>query len=393
MRKKICTHTKFLAATAMMLVLGFAATRAQAGTRYVVTNDDFSGNFTQNTLTFYTVEANGNLLLTKKVQVGVTGLPGGFFPAQRVVSLNAAGNQCVFASEAATGLISGVDVPTLTYTGDGQGSSNDTGLSNGIGLALNSQYLYASFTDDSVIGTFQIMPNCSLSFVGDLPVLGLQGGIVDGMAVHGNLMVVTYGDGSIESFNIGNGIPASNGDQQNSTGSAVGNSYPSAIDITRDGHFALFGDTSTAAMIEVSDISSGKLTKTVVYKSTAGVNSSNILLSPDESILYIANTQGDAVTAAFFNRKTGSLGRSCMSNYLRGYSSVFSYLSGLAVPSPKGNGGGVYVAEFGVPAGIAMIQLTVSNGTCSMHEAPGSPVRDPNSPGLLSITNFPPRDF
>ena len=376
---------------AITLICGTAF--AGSTPRYLITNDDVSGNFTPNSLTFYTIQANGSLTLTQQVQIGVTGLPGGLFPAKRLVALNVSGNQCVFASVAATGLISGVDVTTLTYEGDAQGSSQDTGLSNGIGLALNNHYLYASFTDSSDIGTFQIGGNCSLSFLGDLNVSGLQGGIVDGMAVHGNLLVVTYGDGSIESFNIADGIPVSNGDKQNSTGSVGGSSYPSAVDITRDGHFALFGDTSTATQIEVSDISSGKLGQTVVFRSSLGINSSNILLSPDETLLYIANTQGDAVTAAFFDRKSGRLRNGCMSNYLKGYSSVWSYLSALAMPSEKGNGGGVYVAEFGVPAGIAMVQLSVSNGSCTLKEAPGSPVQDPNSPGLLSITTFPPRSF
>ncbi len=46
---------------------------------------------------------------------------------------------------------------------------------------------------------------------------------------------------------------------------------------------AIFGDTSTQIVVEVSDISSGKLTPTVVYTSKAGINSSNVMLSPDET--------------------------------------------------------------------------------------------------------------
>ncbi len=187
-----------------------------------------------------------------------------------------------------------------------KGSSGDTGLSNGVGLALNAQYLYASFTDSSTIGTFQIEPSCGLSFVGDVTVGGLQGGIIDGMAVHGDMLVATYGDGSIESFSLASVMPVSNGDKQNSTGSRGGNSYPSAVDITQDGRFALFGDTSTSTMIEVSDISSGKLSPTVVYQSPTSINSSNIMLSPDETLLYISNTQGDRITAAFFDSESGS---------------------------------------------------------------------------------------
>jgi hypothetical protein len=379
------------------MLFGFCCLGSAAGAatlpHYLIANDDPSANFFPNSLTFYTIEPNGQLTLKQQVLIGVTGAQGGYFPANRVVALNASGNQCVFASDAATGEIDGVDVNTLAFVGHANGSSGDTGLSNGVGLALNGQYLYASFTDSSTIGTFQIEPSCGLSFVGDVTVGGLQGGIIDGMAVHGDMLVATYGDGSIESFSLASVTPVSNGDKQNSTGSRGGSSYPSAVDITRDGRFALFGDTSTSTIVEISDISSGKLSKTVVYQSPATINSSNIMLSPDETLLYISNTQGDRITAAFFDSKTGTLNKGCVSNLLRGYSSAWSYLAGLGLASPAGNGRGVYVAEFGSPSSIAEIKVAVSNGKCSLAEVRGSPVLDPNSPGLLSIATFPPRSF
>jgi len=373
-------------------IFGVIATAA-ATPHYLITNDDRSGNYYSNSVTFYTIEADGTLTLKQQVLIGVTGLPGGFFPSNRVVALNASNNQCVFASDAATGEIDGVDVNSLTFAAHARGSSGDTGLSNGIGLALSAQFLYASFTDSSTIGTFQIHPGCSLSFVGDVTVGGLQGGIIDGMAVHGDMLVATYGDGSIESFSLGSVMPISNGDKQNSTGSHGGNSYPSAVDITQDGRFALFGDTSTSTIIEVSDISSGKLSKTVVYQSSASINSSNIMLSPDETILYVSNTQGDRITAAFFDNKTGTLSQGCVSGLLRGYSSAWSYLGGLGLASTAGNGKGVYVAEFGADSSIAELRVNASHGKCTIAEVPGSPVLDPNSPGLLSIATFPPRSF
>jgi hypothetical protein len=373
-------------------LLGGSAAAA-APPHYLITNDDLTGNFFKNSLTFYTIETDGTLTLQQQVLIGVTGIAGGYFPPSRVVVLNASGNQCVFASDAATGEIDGVDVGSLTFLAHAHGSSGDTGLSNGVGLALTAQYLYASFTDSSTIGTFQIEPSCSLSFVGDVTVGGLQGGVIDGMAVHGQMLVATYGDGSIESFNLASGVPVSNEDKQNSTGSSSGSSYPSAVDITRDGHFAVFGDTSTTTMVEVSDISSGKLNKTRVYESQTGINSSNIRLSPDETLLYISNTQGDRITAAFFDSRHGKVLNGCVSDKLKGYSSAWSYLGGLAFASEAGNGQGVYVAEFGAPSSIAEISVNVSNGECSLSEVPGSPIANPDSGGLLSIATFPPRAF
>ncbi|HEV2990183.1 MAG TPA: hypothetical protein VG759_17195 [Candidatus Angelobacter sp.] len=270
------------------VVSGFAS---GAGPHYVVTNDD-SPPALATSVTFYTVGANGLLNMKAKVLIGRGGIAGGYFAANRVNVINSGSAQCVYASVAQGGEINGISVKTLKIGGHAVGSTKDTGASNGVGLAMNSQYLYASFTDSSNIGTFKVQAGCSLKFVGDITVGGLQGGVIDGMVIHGSIMVVTYGDGSIESFNISGGVPVSNGDKQNSTGSRGGNTYPTAIDITQDGHFAIFGDTSPFNVVEVSDISSGKLTPTVVYRLGVARNSSNILLSPDETLLYISNNQG-----------------------------------------------------------------------------------------------------
>jgi len=359
---------------------------------YVMTNDDVGGLFASG-VTFYTVGTGGLLTVKKRVATSGKGIGGGYFAANRVSVLDSTNAECVYASDAATGDITGIVVKTLKIGGSANGSKNDTGASNGIGLAMNSQYLYASFTDSSNIGTFQAKPGCKLKFVSDITVGGLQGGIVDGMVIHGNTMVTTYGDGSIESFNISAGAPVANGDEQNSTGSRGGNVYPNGIDITKDGHYAIFGDTATSTIVEVSDISSGKLTPTVVYHLGDAISASNILLSPDETLLYVSNTQGDRVTAAFFDASTGVVSKGCVSGHLKGYVTGWSYLASLALENTTGTGGTVYVAEFGAPSSIGEIEVKSSGGKCSLTETSKSPVSDPNSPGLLSIGAFPPRPF
>jgi 6-phosphogluconolactonase (cycloisomerase 2 family) len=359
-----------------------------------MTHDDVIP-FVMSGVTFYTVDSNGLLTLKQLVQTGGSGIGGGYFSANRVAVLDTATAQCVYASQATNGNILGIDVNTLQIGGNVSGSITDTGTTNGIGLVMNAQYLYASFTDSSTIGTFQVQPGCSLTFVNDLPVLGLQGGIVTAMTIHGSLMVVTYNDGSIESFNISSGTPVSNGDKQNSTAylRSSGAIYPNGIDITQDGHFALFGDTATSTSVEVSDISSGKLTKTVQYNLGNVISSSNIMLSPDETLLYITNTQGDRITAAFFDSSTGKVSRGCTSARLKNYVSNFSYLASLGMQTTTGTGGVLYVAEFGTTSAIAMMNVTSSNGRCTLTEMSNSPVADPNSAALLSIATFPPRSF
>jgi 6-phosphogluconolactonase (cycloisomerase 2 family) len=305
--------------------------------------------------------------------------------------LDSGNGECVYASQALNGEIVGVPVKTLRVAGHANGSKKDTGASTGVGLAMNAKYLYASFTDSSNIGTFRVQPGCGIKFVGDISVKGRQGGVIFGMVIHGNIMVVTYGDNSIESFNISGGKPVSNGDEQNSTGSRIGNTYPSGVDITQDGHFAIFGDTSPFTIVEVSDISSGKLTPTVVYHLGNALNSSNVLLRPDESLLYISNNQSGTVTAAFFDKSTGKLSKGCVSRPLKGFDG--SYVASLALDQTTGTGRVVYVAEYGAPSSIGMINVKSAGGKCTLTESSHSPVSDPNSPGLLSIGAFPSRPF
>lgn len=379
---------------ALMAALFAVSGLAAAATQYVVSNDDSAFPFVTG-VSFYVVGTNGLPVFQQQVQTGGFGIGGGYFGMNRIAVLNSGNQQCVYSSEAADGKIVGIAVSTLTVGGSATGSDTDGGTSNGIGLAMNSTYLYASFSDSNTIGTFQVQPGCGLAFLNDTSVAGLHLGVINGMAVHGTMLITTYSDGSIESFNISAGTPLSNGDKQNSTATATSQdaTYSNSIDITADGHYAIFGDTSTSLNVEVSDISSGKLTKTNLYTSKAGINSSNVMLSPDETVLYVINTQGATVSALFFNSTTGQLSRGCTSPALSGLSQNWSYLAGVGLISPTGNGGGVYVAEFGGASGIAMVTLSVSGQTCSLQEVAGSPVTDSNTPGLLSIGTFPPRSF
>jgi len=393
-RMKRLRQTWWLRAAALMASVLATSGLATGATQYVVTNDDAAFPYLTS-VSFYTAAPDGLLTFTQQVQTGGTGVGGGFFGTNRISVLDSGNQQCVFASEAYTGDVVGIAVSTLTVSGSATGSPTDSGAANGIGLAMNSQYLYASFTSSNTIGTFQVQPACGLTFVADVSVSGLAGGMINGMMIHGNIMVATFTDGSIESFDISSGTPVSNGDEQYSTAtlSSTDATYPNSIDITSDGHYAIFGDTSTLGVVEVSDISSGKLTPTLVYTSNASINSSNIMLSPDETLLYVINTQGASVSAKFFDKKTGKLSGGCTSARVKGESANWSYLAGLGLISDTGNGGGVYVAEFGSPSAIAMVQLNSSGGKCWLKEVPQSPFADPYSSGLLSIGTFPPRSF
>jgi 6-phosphogluconolactonase (cycloisomerase 2 family) len=376
-----------------MAIAFSASTYAAGATEFVFTNDDQS--LFSPGISIYKVEPSGLLTFQQHVITGGAGIGGGFFGLNRISVSNNSNGGCIYVSQAGSGDIAGIALKTLAVASNTKGSATDAGTANGIGLAMNDDYLYASFTDSNTIGTFKVQSGCSLTFVNDTPVIGLEQGTINGMAVHGNVMAATYTDGSIESFDLSLGPPISRDDKQLSTATknSQGATYPNSVDITKDGHYAIFGDTSTSVVVEVSDITSGKLTKTVVHRSEGSISSSNIMLSPDESVLYVANTQGATVTAMFFDKNTGKLSCGCTSSRIRGQSANWSYLAGMALINTFGNGGGVYVAEFGGDSGIAIVRITSADGKCSLRETIPSPVADPFSPGLLSIGSFPPRSF
>jgi len=361
-----------------VIVAACVLTQSAAAQDYLITNDDSATNG----VSFFTIGSGGSLNFAMEVQGPGLGIGGGLFGISRVAAVNDGSVQCIFATESFTNDVFWI-VPGSGFPGGtASGSPSDDGSANGVGIAANSQYAYVSFSSSNTIATFQVQSGCALAFLSDVPASGLNGGPIDGMALHGNMMIATYADGSMESFSIGAGTPVPNGDKQFSTGSAGGYSYPNGIDITQDGHFAVFGDTST-----------GKLTPTIVYRTHAGISSSNVLLSPDETILYISNTQGDVVSAAFFDKNTGAVTKGCTSHKIRNYVTDWSYLGGLALQQITGNGAGVFVTEFGAPSGIAALNLTVNGAKCNLREAKDSPTTDYYSRGLLSIGRFPPRTF
>jgi len=302
---------------------------------------------------------------------------------------------CIYASNSQSETISGIDARTHKLAGAFHGSHRDNKLaSNGIGLAASDTHLYAAFSGSGNIGTFRIRPDCALEFVGDLHAQGLSGGPAEGMAIHGNLLVAAYGDGSIESFNIFGDMPVSNGDAQFDAG-AKADCVSDAVDITRDGHFAIFGCGSTASAIEISDISSGKLTPTVAYNLGVAWNSGSVRLSPDERLLYISNSSGGRITAAFFDKATGKVRPGCASGPLRGFYSKYAYIGAVATELAVGAGGLLYVPELGTDnqSYIGLLRFTQTANGCTLTEMANSPVAGSPASAWLSIGVYPPRPF
>lgn len=361
---------------------------------YVITNDD---TLLGNSASFYAAgsgQQGPTLTLQNSLALTGRGIGGGFFGSPRLI-FDPAG-QCAYAANAGTNNISSINMQSQQVVGQFAGFQRDRSTSNGIGLAMTANYLYAGFTLSNTLVTYAVLPGCQLSLLDSATVDGLSGGWIGGMAIRGNLLVVAFGDGSIQSFNIANGLPISNDDEQNSSGFA-GAKFPESVDITSDGHFAIFGDAAIGTTVEVSDISSGKLAPTLQYNlgtaanAVIGNNSASVWLSPDESLLYIGNSQGGSVMAAFFNRATGKVTSGCTSRKLSGFYDPWSYVGSLATRDTTGTGGVLYAAEFG--SSIAVLTVQSNGSTCTLTESASSPVAADNSDGLLSIQVYPPRPF
>ncbi len=360
---------------------------------YLIANDDLPFKTAATSGTFFPIASDGSLGNANRVSLGGSGSGGGFFTAGRVSVLQSSTQACAYLSLSGAGEVGAVDINQQEDIGNFSAASTDSSVANGLGLVNNGTYLFASFSSSNTLATFAILPGCGLSFLGDISVMGKHLGTLKGMAAHGNLLVVAYGDGSIESFDVSGGIPISNGDLQNATGYTT-DRFPTGVDITQDGHFAIFGDVSTITSVEVSDVSSGKLSKTVLYNvSSVGGNSNNVYLSPDQSLLYIANTSNGKLTAAFFDKTTGKITPGCTSATLKGFDNRWVFLGSLVTQLNTGTGTVLYAAEYGSSSGVAVVNVASSGGTCTLTEAAKSPVVDPDSTSLLSIGVYPPRSF
>lgn len=374
---------RFLAAA--IVGLSAMASHAANSSQYLITNNDHSRS---NSATVYSIRDNTFLSQVAVILTGGTGNDGiGSVATKRISILNSATQACAFLADADSADVAGISLTTLTATGTFKAESTDS-ASFGMPVVHNGKYVYAGFTGSNTLATYEIQPGCTLKFIQDIPAAGLNSGSILDMWVHHDILVASFQGGSIESFNVAGGVPVPNGDLQYSTGYTLDNSSPSGVDITADGHYAIFGGTNVPPLVEVSDISSGKLEPTVVYSSLgSGGGSEAIWLSPDESLLYFSNFSSSQVSAAFFDKTTGAVSFGCISPTLKGY----NFEAGMATATTTGSGFTLFVAEPNLD--IASVRVTGGSGSCSLTEAPRSPVDDGNTITLDSVGVFPPRPF
>jgi len=323
---------------------------------------------------------------------------------------------CLFVSNGGTLDVAAIIGDLATGTGGPvgvfHGSGADGSIPGTMALAASpdGNYLYVAFNGANNIATFKIATGCGLTFVQDNSVSGPNGGRPIAMAASpgfgstGSILAVAYSDGSIESLSISGGITVRNGDLQFSNLFKLYGSIPQSVDITQDGHYAIFGDAPGArghTDVEVYDISSGHLGTNTSYHGGTGLfgspdGSSNIRLSPNEQLLYVSNNHSGQVTALGFNKNNGSLFFGCTSASLKGFESYWYFTAGIATALPTGSGSVLWVAEDAVVTGtngIGTVLVGSANGTCTLTEAANSPESDTLGGALTSLSAFPLRPF
>jgi hypothetical protein len=379
-----------------IVVVGSGAVDLYAATKhYVLTNDDVAG---PNTATVFLVKGtptNPKLTPVKVIQTGGQGLGGGTYGTVRQALARVSTTECFFVADANSNDIAAIDYKSLKVVGNYQGSTTDDGARNGIGVATRGKHLYASFITSGTVGAFSIQADCSRSVLGYVSAVELTVVQIDGLASHGSILVVTYTDGSIESFNTAGGVPVPNNDKQYTSGFNKYHDINAAdVNITQDGHFAVFSDASVSTQVEVSNISSGKLKPTVDYDSLgSGKNSNNMWLSPDESLIYVSNNQSGQITALFFDKKTGKVSYGCISSALKGFNSTWFTNTGVTTEDATGTGAVLWLAEEGSASLIGIVNVTSTGKKCMLKEAAKYPAKDQNSQNLESLTGYTQRSF
>jgi hypothetical protein len=377
----------------------------QAATSYVITNDD---NPAGNSASIYSIGSGGALNFVTTIPTGGYGRGGGYAAAGRVSVLRSKGQNCAYISDALgpnnnrPGDVASIDMSTLKLVGTYPGTALDSGLLWGIGLAENpaATFLFAAYSTSGTIATYKQGADCALTFKNEIISIGANVGSVDGMKVtpDGKYLIVAFGDASIGSYAINpttGALTLVNRYLVTDSGLATG------VDITSDGKWAVLGTVAfgTGGEVEVAPIhSDGSLGATVGYIPIGqGSNSNNAWLSPDETLIYISDNSSGQITAVPFNKQTGVISTSaaCTSAVLKNFNSTWQLLGNVTTSTRTKLGSPLYAAEWSYtnPGGIAIVDVAVNGGACTLKEAEDSPVADPATDYLMTVGVDPPRSF
>ncbi|HEX8815541.1 MAG TPA: hypothetical protein VF753_08570 [Terriglobales bacterium] len=384
-----------------------SAALTQAATKYVITNDD-NEYPNINSASIYSIGPNYTLNLVTTIQTGGYGQGGGYYPISRVNVLRSKTQNCAYIGDALgpndkrPGDVASIDMNSLKLVGTYPANAFDSGALWGIGLAENpaGTFLFAGYSQSGTIATYAQGEDCVLTYKSEVVAIGLNVGSVDGMKVtpNGKYLVVTYNDSSIGSYSINSKTGALTLIGRSLVGD---NGLAAGVDISADGKWAVFGvDTIfSGAEVEVAPINAnGTIGATVGYTPIgSGSNGATAWLSPDETLVYIANNNSGQVTAVPFNATTGVINANaaCTSPVLKNFNTTWQAMGSVTTSTLKNLGSPLLAGEWSYTnlGGIAIVDVSTKNGACKLLESPASPVADPVSDFLMTVGVDPPRPF
>jgi DNA-binding beta-propeller fold protein YncE len=244
----------------------------------------------------------------------------------------------------------------------------------GVSLAIgNNKLLFAGNSKDNNISVLKISTTCALQSSSSV---SLSFSPVDLKATpNGTYLIATY-MGPIDSFKIdySNGTLSELG-PFSSSGSAAG------LDITCDGSTVYFGDAAAHTEVETYRVlSNGKLEELGVFRNSKGSNSNNVMLSKDQSTLYVTNNQSNAITVL-------AVGHNGV-EFFESITKLRSPGKFAAALAQSNAGTQVYVSEARTQESIGVLTLKKS----SLVEVPNSPfevIENGFAPaGLIAVPSF-----
>ena len=343
--------------------------------QYLFTNDNvYNGNGnTLNSTTALSVSKTGAIKVLHTYSTGSVSAGGGYFAETPIAYAETKTSNCLFVSNGGDSTIAAFTIDLsngkLKAVKGSPFSYGESGTQQyGIGLATGGgTLLFAGNTNYNSISVLKISPQCALKGVKTYSVPGSP----DGMKVtpDGKFLISAY-LGQIDSFKIN----YSTGHVKelgpfNAQGAAAG------VEISCDSSTVYFGDAGSNTQVEVFSLSSkGALAELNNFTNSNGVNSNNVLLSPDETRLYVSNTMSNQITTLSTSSGGGLVYDS--STTLAG---TLEWPLGLAFGK---SGNRLFVSETNNPETIGVLKKSTDGVT----EIPGSPfsvVQDGEDPPSL----------
>jgi len=386
---------RFACLVALILIVSPLVLRS--GTHdYGIANNDLDG---PNTATIGEY-LDGALMHVSTVRTGGHGSGVGNnsnTASNRVVIVPNGSAQCAFLSDAGTS-----DIAAFTLSGShivrvGNYSNTNFEGGNAIALAAHGSVLFAGYYGSANIGSWAIQSDCSLVLLNLTSLMHFA--TVNGMGVtpDGQILIVSYGNSSIDSFSIGT---AGSLIEHGPYTPVHGDSTIQGLDITAESKAVIFASIDNDTKLDIWEYgiqTDGSLGSYTDYAElTPNVDYCVYpRLSPNEQFIYVScgvDAHEHNVVTLSFDRSSGTIAYVSTTNLSPQYN-AFTSAGQLATISPNGNGDGLYVTLTN-PTMSSVALLTI-NADGTTVETPNSPffITKYGGPGLSSIAAWPPRPF